>query len=459
VRRGGLGHTSPAWFGGERLARLAVSTTAVAVTALGVVLLAVAWWSVAGPRVSASAGPAGAGQRPGQEAGNGAAGGGSGATDGRARRLWTALPAATRLQGLGDPRLLAAAARLRSAGEPAAAARVALLGAAPSAFWASGQSGDIAQVRALTSAATRAGASPVIVAYDIPGRDACGRFSVNPAGPDARAYRTWIRHLAAAIGAAPAIVIVEPDAVADIVTGCLSPRAAVVRYTLLRYAMSTLGGLPRATVYLDAGNPGMVGDPVRLTGALRQAGVGYGRGVAANVSNFYWTSQVVAWCQALERALGATAPWPADRNGQQATEDGQQATEDGQAASGDGQAATGDGQQGSGDGQQASRGGQPAGGAASAAGDDPGELAFGAVIDTSRNGNGPYTGPDSPPWCNPPGRAPGPSPRVDPGPAGIDAYLWVKTPGESDGPCNGGPPAGQFWQKYAVSLAQAWSGQ
>jgi endoglucanase len=81
----------------------------------------------------------------------------------------------------------------------------------------------------------------------------------------------------------------------------------------------------------------------------------------------------------------------------------------------------------------------------------------GAVIDTSRNGNGPYAGHDSPRWCNPPGRAPGPSPRADPGPAGIDAYLWIKTPGASDGRCNGGPPAGQFWQRYAVSLARAWA--
>jgi endoglucanase len=78
----------------------------------------------------------------------------------------------------------------------------------------------------------------------------------------------------------------------------------------------------------------------------------------------------------------------------------------------------------------------------------------GAVIDTSRNGNGPYTGPDAPQWCNPPGRAPGPAPRINPGPSGIDAYLWIKDPGASDGPCNGGPAAGQFWAGYAEQLAQ-----
>jgi endoglucanase len=77
-----------------------------------------------------------------------------------------------------------------------------------------------------------------------------------------------------------------------------------------------------------------------------------------------------------------------------------------------------------------------------------------AVIDTSRNGRGPYTGPDTPQWCNPPGRAVGPAPAFNPGPAGIDAYLWIKDPGASDGTCNGGPPAGRYWPQYAISLKQ-----
>jgi endoglucanase len=36
----------------------------------------------------------------------------------------------------------------------------------------------------------------------------------------------------------------------------------------------------------------------------------------------------------------------------------------------------------------------------------------------------------------------------------VDAYLWIKYPGESDGPCNGGPTAGQWWADYALGLAQ-----
>ncbi|GGR92970.1 glucanase [Streptomyces aureoverticillatus] len=74
------------------------------------------------------------------------------------------------------------------------------------------------------------------------------------------------------------------------------------------------------------------------------------------------------------------------------------------------------------------------------------------VIDTSRNGNGPYEGYDKP-WCNPPGRALGTPPTTRTGDPAIDAYLWVKRPGESDGTCRGGPPAGEWWPEYALGLA------
>lgn len=70
------------------------------------------------------------------------------------------------------------------------------------------------------------------------------------------------------------------------------------------------------------------------------------------------------------------------------------------------------------------------------------------VVDTSRNGNGPY-GND---WCNPPGRALGHPPTVYTRHSLCDAYLWIKVPGESDGNCNGGPNAGTFWLEYAREL-------
>lgn len=75
------------------------------------------------------------------------------------------------------------------------------------------------------------------------------------------------------------------------------------------------------------------------------------------------------------------------------------------------------------------------------------------VVDSSRNGNGPYTGGDDEPWCNPPGRALGTPPTSATGDPALDAYLWIKRPGESDGTCRGGPRAGQWWPEYALGLA------
>ncbi|MCT9079402.1 glycoside hydrolase family 6 protein [Streptomyces fulvoviolaceus] len=78
------------------------------------------------------------------------------------------------------------------------------------------------------------------------------------------------------------------------------------------------------------------------------------------------------------------------------------------------------------------------------------------VIDTSRNGNGPYTGGDADErWCNPPGRALGETPTTKTADDLVDAYVWVKRPGESDGECKGGPKAGQWWAEYALKLAKA----
>ncbi len=76
------------------------------------------------------------------------------------------------------------------------------------------------------------------------------------------------------------------------------------------------------------------------------------------------------------------------------------------------------------------------------------------VIDTSRNGAGPVEG-DSMYWCNPSGRALGVRPTTDTGNGHIDAFLWVKRPGESDGSCGRGEPgAGRFINQYAINLAR-----
>jgi endoglucanase len=72
------------------------------------------------------------------------------------------------------------------------------------------------------------------------------------------------------------------------------------------------------------------------------------------------------------------------------------------------------------------------------------------IVDTSRNGKG-----TNGEWCNPTGRAIGTLPQVSTDEGLRDAYLWVKTPGESDGTCNDGPAAGEWWNDRALQLAAA----
>ena len=73
------------------------------------------------------------------------------------------------------------------------------------------------------------------------------------------------------------------------------------------------------------------------------------------------------------------------------------------------------------------------------------------VIDTSRNGLGPTADNQ---WCNPAGRALGTPNTTGTDDSRVDAYLWIKPPGESDGSCNGAPAAGLWWGDYALGLAE-----
>ena len=95
------------------------------------------------------------------------------------------------------------------------------------------------------------------------------------------------------------------------------------------------------------------------------------------------------------------------------------------------------------------------------------------VIDTSRNGQGPwagtndhpYTNADTQDWCNPPDRGLGPRPTANTGVPLLDAYLWIKLPGASDGECfrwtagpldparnMADPAAGKWFPEMALEL-------
>ncbi len=97
------------------------------------------------------------------------------------------------------------------------------------------------------------------------------------------------------------------------------------------------------------------------------------------------------------------------------------------------------------------------------------------VIDISRNGQGPWNPagkgyPDEQDWCNPPARGLGLRPTANTGVPLLDAYLWVKIPGASDGECTRGlgpggtpvdpewwiidPAAGAWFPQMALDLAK-----
>jgi endoglucanase len=82
-------------------------------------------------------------------------------------------------------------------------------------------------------------------------------------------------------------------------------------------------------------------------------------------------------------------------------------------------------------------------------GDEVSSLTNGShyIVDTSRNGNG-----GNGDWCNPSGRKIGEQPSVVQDGGARDANLWIKAPGESDGACNGGPAAGEWWPSGALAL-------
>jgi endoglucanase len=272
----------------------------------------------------------------------------------------------------------------REEGRNADASTIAELAVQPTADWIT-NAVDVGRVQQLTTAAARLHKSTLLVAYYIPGRD-CGQYSAGGAA-SADAYRQWIDQFATAIGRRAATVIVEPDAIAQSVSGCVPSDQLAMRYQLLRYAVRQLSALKNTVVYLDAGNAGWIKPLDKLVSALRQSGIASADGFALNVSNFYGTDTTIRYGSGLSRALGGRH----------------------------------------------------------------------FVIDTSRNGNGPYHGSSdgAPNWCNPPGRAIGQLPSTHTGNPLVDAFLWIKEPGASDGACRpGAPAAGQWWPDYAVGLVR-----
>ncbi|QRO01796.1 glycoside hydrolase family 6 protein [Archangium violaceum] len=189
----------------------------------------------------------------------------------------------------------------------------------PMARWFGNWNTDITSaVSGFVGAADAADKLPVLVAYNIPGRD-CGSHSAGGAGsPDA--YRAWISAFVTGLGNRPAIVIIEPDAVAQL--DCLpNDTERQTRLGLLRYATEQLRDrAPNTWAYLDGGNAGWIAADT-MAQRLESAGARNVRGFALNVSNFYTTAQSTSYGSAVNAALssryGYTRPFVVDtsRNG------------------------------------------------------------------------------------------------------------------------------------------------
>ncbi|MCY0386729.1 glycoside hydrolase family 6 protein [Robbsia sp. Bb-Pol-6] len=200
-----------------------------------------------------------------------------------------------------DPNSSAAAWVRQHPDDPRAQAIAARIARVPAARWFGDWNADIgAAVAKFVDAAAAAQRVPMLVAYDIPDRD-CGGASTGGA-TDADTYRHWIDAFARGVGAKPAIVIVEPDALAQ--AECRHSReAGEARLGLLHYALSSLRrNAPGAKVYLDGGNAHWV-PAAEMARRMEAAGIREARGFALNVSNFHPTGEGVAYAAAINAAL------------------------------------------------------------------------------------------------------------------------------------------------------------
>ena len=331
-------------------------------------------------------------------------------------------------------------AELRASGDKDAARDISAMIRTPQAVWLTGDSP--AQVereaRQVTHRAAGKGELPVLVAYNIPFRD-CAQYSAGGATSVAE-YEAWIDALAAGIGDREAVVLLEPDGLGIIpwyttINGdkewCQPAEAdpataASDRFAMLNHAVDALGANAGTRVYLDGTHSAWlgVGD---VADRLHRAGVERADGFFLNVSNYRTTANSLNYGGWVSQCLwfGTNAAEGGWRLGHFDYCGSQYYPSSGY----DDTTATDQWYL-----DNVTNAANPPSG--------PADLTH-FVVDTSRNGQGPWTPPagiypDPQDWCNPPGRGLGIRPTTATGDPLADAYLWVKVPGESDGQCSRG---------------------
>ena len=370
------------------------------------------------------------------------------------------------------------------------AARVGAMLATPRAVWFDGGTAREVKLRVKETMAAAAVTKtvPTLVAYNIPFRD-CAQYSAGGA-QDTAAYQAWIDGFAAGIGRGKAVVVLEPDSLGIIpynttlfgveewcrptVTegGQTVPApgaSANERYAQLRYAVDKIQELaPSASVYIDGTHSAWLGvgeAAHRLYRAGFRDGAQRVQGFYLNVSNFQPTEQLTQFGTWVSMCVAAGTPglgpdWMRDATTGAPHFDWCPSQYDPATNYTDVNytpefAAT------------VTSGIEGLMGGASP------RLKF--VLDTSRNGRGPWTPatgatyPDPQVWCNPPDRGLGSRPTVVSDGSLVGAHLWIKIPGESDGSCNRGvagavtdpewndqldPAAGEWFPGLALDLAR-----
>jgi endoglucanase len=352
------------------------------------------------------------------------------------------------------------------------AALLAKMEAIPRAVWLTGGSSAAArQVKETLAQAARQRAVPVFVVYNIPGRD-CGGYSAGGAQTTAD-YNAYVDTVASAIAPAQAVVILEPDALANLPSDCGyvgvdTSALDAARYAEIGHAIATFESsvTPNVILYLDAGHSAWhsVGD---MASRLVRAGVAQTQGFFLNVSNYQYTQNQLhygTWISECITLINA---------GQGTGSCGDQYWNGGPATNWIGVAMSPYGiwSEAATDPTLSTAGVDSR--YAAALGSLHATTHF--VVDTSRNGIGPWqfaargypNAGVAQDWCNPPGRGLGTRPTASPGFDLVDAYLWIKTPGESDGSCTRGtsgpadpewgltdPAAGAWFPQQALQLAQ-----
>jgi cellulose 1,4-beta-cellobiosidase len=325
-----------------------------------------------------------------------------------------------------------------AAAHPAEAPLLKKMAALPTAIWLSWIADTKDLPRYLDDALQqqKAGGQPVVsvfVVYDLPNRDcnaaaSAGELPANDDG-EARYQRDYIDVIAAAFAAHPdqrIAIVVEPDSLGNLVTNMENPKckeAAGIYKRGIAYAIAKLS-MPNVFVYLDAAHSGWLGWPKNLAKSVpvfkevmtMGGGADRVRGFAINVSNYNSAKD-----------LTNSSRDPASAPNDEIT----YATELSKAM---------------------------------AAAGVP-DKAF--IIDTGRNGKA-FIRSASSNWCNIKGAGLGERPTAAPAPV-VDAYLYVKVPGESDGTSDataarfdrnctsddaatGAPEAGKMFESYLFSL-------